>query len=74
MTTGLTTAQLTEMHRPTLDQALEAIRVTGGRGHYFVVDGDIRGFFDTLDHEVLMELVRRRVSDRRVQKLIRQWL
>ncbi|MBL1096182.1 phenylacetic acid degradation protein PaaN [Streptomyces coffeae] len=26
MTTGLTTAQLTEMHRPTLDQALEAIR------------------------------------------------
>jgi group II intron reverse transcriptase/maturase len=55
-------------------QALEAIRVTGGRGHYFVVDGDIRGFFDALDHEVLMELVCRRVSDRRVQKLIRQWL
>jgi group II intron reverse transcriptase/maturase len=55
-------------------QALEAIRVTGGRGHYHVVDGDIRGFFDALDHEVLMELVSRRVSDRRVQKLIRQWL
>ena len=54
--------------------ALEAIRVTGGRGHYWVVDGDIRGFFDALDHEVLMELVCRRVSDRRVQKLIRQWL
>ena len=54
--------------------ALEAIRVTGGRGHYFVVDGDIRGFFDALDHEVLMGLIRRRVSDRRVQKLIRQWL
>jgi group II intron reverse transcriptase/maturase len=55
-------------------QALEVIRVTGGRGHYHVVDGDIRGFFDALDHEVLMELVCRRLSDRRVQKLIRQWL
>ncbi len=34
----------------------------------------IKGFFDNVDHESLMGLVRRRVSDRRVLKLIAQWL
>jgi len=55
-------------------QALEKIRLTGGRGHHFVVDGDIKGFFDAIDQEILMKLVERRISDRRVLKLIRQWL
>ncbi len=54
--------------------ALEAIRLEGGRGQYFVVEVDFERFFDTIDHELLMERVARRVSDRRVQKLLRQWL
>ena len=54
--------------------ALETIRLLGGRDHRYVVDGDIRQFFDRLDREKLMELVRRRISDRRVLKLVRQWL
>jgi group II intron reverse transcriptase/maturase len=55
-------------------QALEAIREAGNRGHSFVVDADIQGYFDNIDRNMLMELVKERISDRRVLKLIRQWL
>jgi len=54
--------------------ALETIRLVGGRDHRVVVDGDIQKFFDTLDHEKLLELLRRRISDRKVLKLLGQWL
>jgi len=55
-------------------QALEAIRVAGNQGHNFVVDADIQGYFDNIQRNTLMELVKERISDRRVLKLIRQWL
>lgn len=60
--------------RRSATQALEAIRLAGNRGARFVVDGDIKGFFDTIDQGLLMERVSRRISDRRVLRLIRQWL
>jgi group II intron reverse transcriptase/maturase len=55
-------------------QALEAIREAGNRGHNFVVDADIKAYFDTIEQKRLMERVGERISDRRVLKLIRQWL
>jgi group II intron reverse transcriptase/maturase len=55
-------------------QALEVIRLVGGRGHRHAVEIDIEKYFDSIDHEKLMRLVERRVSDRRVLKLLRQWL
>ncbi len=54
--------------------ALEAIRVSFPRGRQFVFEADIRNFFGQIDHERLLSLVERRVSDRRVLKLLRQWL
>lgn len=60
--------------RKSATQALEEIRITGGRGHYHVVDADIQGFFDAIDQDLLMEKLAARISDRRVLKLLRQWL
>jgi group II intron reverse transcriptase/maturase len=55
-------------------QALEVIREAGNRGYNFVLDADIRAYFDSIDRKVLMLMVERRISDRRVLKLIRKWL
>jgi RNA-directed DNA polymerase len=41
---------------------------------WWVVDADIQGYFDAIDHDLLLTLVKRRVSDRRVLKLLGQWL
>ena len=42
--------------------------------NWYVVDADIQGYFDNINHEILLGLLNRRVSDRRVIKLCRQWL
>lgn len=55
-------------------QALEAIREAGNQGNNFVLDADVRAYFDSIDRKVLMVLVEKRISDRRVLKLIRKWL
>lgn len=55
-------------------QALETLRVRGARGGTHVLDADIRDYFGSIDHAKLLKLVAMRISDRRVLKLLRQWL
>jgi len=54
--------------------ALEALRLRGSRRGNHVLDADIRDYFGRIDHEKLLKLVAKRVSDRRILKLLRQWL
>ena len=40
----------------------------------WILDADIKGFFDHIDHEKLMELIGLRIADPRILRLIRKWL
>jgi len=40
----------------------------------WILDADIKGFFDNISHEKLMELIELRVADPRILRLIRKWL
>ena len=44
------------------------------RGHGEVVDADLSGYFDSIPHAALMKSVARRVSDRHMLALLKQWL
>lgn len=55
-------------------EALEALRKQGARGGNHVLDADIQDYFGSIEHERLLQLVGRRISDRRVLRLVRQWL
>lgn len=54
--------------------ALETLRKQAAQGGNYVLDADIKDFFGSIHHERLLQLVARRISDRRVLKLLRQWL
>jgi len=54
-------------------QAIKAVTKAAGKSSW-VVEADIVGFFDNINHEKLLLLVGLRVSDRRILKLVRQWL
>jgi RNA-directed DNA polymerase len=55
--------------------ALDALNVAIERMPVkWVLDADIRGFFDHVDHEWMLKFVQHRVADRRILRLLRKWL
>ncbi len=60
--------------RRSATDAAERIRVSFPRGSAWVAEADIRDYFGTIDQQKLLGLVAERVSDRRVLKLLGQWL
>lgn len=55
-------------------EALETIREAGRLGGWWIVELDFRDYFGSLDESFLLGLVGRRVSDRRVIRLLRLWV
>lgn len=44
------------------------------RGYGYIVEADIKGFFDNMDHAWMMRMLRQRIDDRQLLSLIGQWL
>lgn len=44
------------------------------KGYGYVVEADIKGFFDNLDHDWLMKMLKLRIDDNAMLSLISQWL
>jgi len=55
--------------------ALDAVTVgIEQRKISWVLDADIQGFFDTIDHDWMMRFIEHRIADRRVHRHIKKWL
>jgi group II intron reverse transcriptase/maturase len=56
-------------------QALSELRQRCGEiGVAWIVDADVAGFFDNLDHTLLLKIIKRRVNDGAILRLIGKWL
>jgi RNA-directed DNA polymerase len=54
--------------------AIQAVMVLLRQGHTDVVDADLSKYFDTIPHDELMQSIARRIVDRDMLRLIKQWL
>ncbi len=55
-------------------QAVEKAKEYMNQGYKYVVDIDLEKFFDKVNHDILMSKLAKRISDKRVLKLIRKYL
>ncbi len=55
--------------------ALDAVSIgIGSRRVNWILDADIRSFYDEIDHEWMLRFLSHRVADRRMIRLVRKWL
>jgi RNA-directed DNA polymerase len=55
-------------------QAVQAVNRALGAGHTEVIDADLSKYFDTIPHADLLKSLARRLSDRRMLRLLKMWL
>lgn len=56
-------------------QAIQSLQLNlQYKGFGYIVEADIKGFFDNMDHAWLMRMLRQRIDDERLLSLINQWL
>lgn len=61
--------------RRSSQQALDALYVgITKRKVNWIIDADIRGFFDNISHEWLMKFLEHRIADKRMLRLLKKWL
>jgi group II intron reverse transcriptase/maturase len=63
-------------YRPNLSarKAVEKLQEELRHKYVWVVEADIRKFFDSIDHELLVQMLEKRIDDRAFIRLIRKWL
>jgi len=54
--------------------AINQIEEYKEQGYKWVLDADIKGFFDNIEHELLIEFIKQKVTDGWVIKIIKSWL
>jgi RNA-directed DNA polymerase len=55
-------------------EAVARVETLLAEGYTWCVDADLKGYFDSIPHERLMELIRQRVVDGKVLRLVEQYL
>src|SRR5690606_21880128 len=55
-------------------QAIRKVKAYAEQGYSHAVEIDLSKYFDTLNHELLMTLLRKQIQDRRVTALIKKYL
>lgn len=54
--------------------AIKAVRKWVTYGYSTVIDADISSYFDTINHEILLKLINRRIRDKWIISIIKGWL